>query len=499
MFTTFGAEIVNAEAKLLFMFRNTIALLFLLIFTSAFPQTYNLIDTIGYCKGQVRCIALSPTSKYVAEANSSNYNITIWEADSNKVYKTLNGHKGLINSVAYSADGQRLLSSSADGTVTLWDIKTEKNIRTFGDGKSAIRFAYFGKDDKDIIYGGDNGKITKIHNYWAADAEANDIAGAAERILCGAFSPDLKQFAFASGTLLYIINLADNNRLKVIAGSSAPITQMVWDPNGKKIAVRCSSRMIDVWDIRSQEKKSLLAYSSYKSSTDSTQMVFSPDMQYLISGSIDPLPTVWDYDRMESKYNLFGHTDQVKALAISKDGKIVATGSNDATIRLWYMADAVVLTEDNKKKIEEAKKRRPVDNIDTAANTTTPSNISLSANNIPVLLNDRKINPAKTVNVNSKRVTFYVWDDDQIDGDIVSLNLNGKWILQRYKLVKQKKPITVTLNENGNNYLLLYAHNEGEVSPNTAGVSIFDGYKETKLMLKSDLKSCDAVRMVVKQ
>ena len=40
---------------------------------------------------------------------------------------------------------------------------------------------------------------------------------------------------------------------------------------------------------------------------------------------------------------LTGHTSVVTACAISPDGQVLATGSNDTTIRLWDMADGRLL------------------------------------------------------------------------------------------------------------------------------------------------------------
>ena len=215
-------------------------------------------------------------------------------------------------------------------------------------------------------------------------------------------------------------------------------------------------------------------------------------------GSMDNSPQMWDMDDYKLLYQLKGHNGPVPDIDFSRDGRLVASASRDSTIRIWYLAEAVLIAEENKKFANDSltKARRLKKGL-TDSNQLE-SELTYTNGSIPLTLNGRKVNASHPVEVHSKNISLYVWDDDQVDGDIISLNFNGQWVLNAYKLTKKKKVVNVTLNENGNNFLLLYAHNEGDTPPNTAGVSIYDGVKETRLIMKSDLKTCDAVRLKLK-
>ena len=464
-------------------------------------QSYNIIDTVGPYKSALHLVRFSPNSKYVAGSGEDN-NIVIWNADSNKVYKTLKGHKGRINSMAYSNDGSYLATASSDGTVILWDIVKAKPLKTFspngiapGKGKK-INFVCFGKDDKELLFGGDDNSVTKIRNPFTT-ANSSKVAGTPEAVITGVCSPDRKFLGFSSGGLIYILNIGSND-LKVIAGTSDAVTSLAFRPDNKIIAAKCKDRNIEFWDLHSTSNKVKSIKPEYDNkSPDYSQIQYSLDGKYLCTGSIDNMPQMWDMDDYKLVYTLKGHEGPVPSIDFSRDGRLIATASHDATIKIWYLEEAVLFEEANKKfNSDSARAKRVKKGYNDSTNLE--SQLTYSGGNLPLTLNGRKITASHPVEVASKTVSLYVWDDDVVDGDIISLNFNGNWVLSNYKLTKKKRVVNITLDEKGNNFLLLYAHNEGDTPPNTAGISIYDGYKETRLIMKSDLKSCDAIRLKLK-
>jgi WD40 repeat protein len=64
-------------------------------------------------------------------------------------------------------------------------------------------------------------------------------------------------------------------------------------------------------------------------------VAFSPDGKYLASGSNDMMVKLWSVESQKELTTLLGHKDSVFSVAFSPDGKYLASGSDDNTVKLW--------------------------------------------------------------------------------------------------------------------------------------------------------------------
>ena len=111
-------------------------------------------------------------------------------------------------------------------------------------------------------------------------------------------------------------------------------------------------------------------------------------------------------------------------------------------------------------------------------------------------LRNRKTAIVETVRIKNSKVIIKIWDNDKVDGDIISLNFNGHWILQNYRVTKHVKVLMFDLPE-ASNELILYAENLGTMPPNTAAISIWNGKEEIRsLTLNSDESLSQGVRIL---
>ncbi|MCD4793977.1 MAG: hypothetical protein K8R54_12135 [Bacteroidales bacterium] len=105
----------------------------------------------------------------------------------------------------------------------------------------------------------------------------------------------------------------------------------------------------------------------------------------------------------------------------------------------------------------------------------------------------KPVNYIKTITVNSRYLTISAYDHRLVDGDIVSLILNGETILSGHTLTAGKKRISVELKEDQENVILLYAHNTGYSGPNTVALLIEGGGTRNQIVLESTMQSCEGL------
>lgn len=99
------------------------------------------------------------------------------------------------------------------------------------------------------------------------------------------------------------------------------------------------------------------------------------------------------------------------------------------------------------------------------------------------------------VEITSRITNIKAWDHGKIDGDIVSIIANGTVIVDEQLLDGPGNPISVDYDfgYNGYNYITLYAHNLGDIPPNTCTISI----NGTEYVLEANLKANGSVDVVV--
>jgi WD40 repeat protein len=66
-------------------------------------------------------------------------------------------------------------------------------------------------------------------------------------------------------------------------------------------------------------------------------VAFSPDGRYLASGSQDKTVKLWSIESQKEVTTLEGHSNYVYSVAFSPDGKYLASDSRDNTVKLWSM------------------------------------------------------------------------------------------------------------------------------------------------------------------
>lgn len=110
----------------------------------------------------------------------------------------------------------------------------------------------------------------------------------------------------------------------------------------------------------------------------------------------------------------------------------------------------------------------------------------------------RNMKDVKTISVKNRKITVDLYDDGDVDNDIVSLYYNGVSVVSKKSLSTNPVSLTLNIEPGKTNELVLFAENLGNIPPNTALMIINDGTVRHEIRLSADLKNNAEVRFELK-
>ncbi|HSF46509.1 MAG TPA: hypothetical protein VLA58_10890 [Chitinophagaceae bacterium] len=128
-------------------------------------------------------------------------------------------------------------------------------------------------------------------------------------------------------------------------------------------------------------------------------------------------------------------------------------------------------------------------NLPSIEKPKAPSTISTGISRI----DKRNKEIIKTIEVDSRSFRVDLYDNGQIDGDTISLYLNGKLMVSRQRLSTEPVTLKIMMTEDDNE-LIMYAENLGSIPPNTALMVVTVGDKRFEVNISSSEKTNGAVR-----
>ena len=110
-------------------------------------------------------------------------------------------------------------------------------------------------------------------------------------------------------------------------------------------------------------------------------------------------------------------------------------------------------------------------------------------------LNKRKVETLQTVLFSADSIILNLYDNGQVDGDTVTVLLNGRPIISRQGLTAMAISKTIYSSDlkEDTMQLLMYAENLGSIPPNTGLLVIVDGETRNEVRFSSDLQKNSAV------
>ena len=300
--------------------------------------------------------------------------INIWDVTTGTAIAALRGHEGPVLSLAYSPDGKRLASGSADKTIRLWELAIGKRQwRVLRGHEKPVEWLSYSPDGQRICsLDGESGRLwdathgpgrrrprrpcAEFHRAlpagWSAARHRpgspglpvrRDHGPAARR--AGEPRPSdpsaWRSARTASGsrptastrTHIRLWDGVTGREVAVLRGHTVGPGVLAFSPDGSRLASGSPypDNSVRLWDAATG--RPIAALHGHTNTVRS--VAFSPDGQRLVSGSLDQTARLWDGVNGQPVATLRGHTDRLWDAIFSPDGRRVVTASADRTLRLW--------------------------------------------------------------------------------------------------------------------------------------------------------------------
>ncbi len=248
----------------------------------------------------------------------------------------LRGHRGQINGAAFSPDGQRVATTSEDGTVTIWSINGGRLVNLVGH-RGAVSSVAFSPDGRQLVTASADGTV----RVWSASGrELIALRGHQERVDSATFSPNGQLIVSAAHDRTARVWQREGGELATLHGHRDQVHSAVFSPDSKLILTASADRTARLWHIDGTEVAALVGHDdAIKSAT------FSPDGKLIVTASNDGSARIWEV-RGQQQTVLSGHTGKLRAATFSPDNQLVVTASADRTARIWNVAsgEAIILS-----------------------------------------------------------------------------------------------------------------------------------------------------------
>ncbi len=251
-----------------------------------------------------------------------------------------------MENLAFSRDGQLMVTKSSSGTVQVWDMQARQPLYSFQGNSGGYGLPAISPDGQWIAFATDHDQYQVI-NLPDNKVLANLSGFGTSNPL---FSPDGRQLALGlSDGSVRIWDAASGQIVNGLGGPRGRITGIAFSSDGDRLAAAASTGDVWLWDLATG--KALLEITIFLSEEPVfpdpyhriTCVAFSPDGQTLAAGAADGQIRLIDAATGEILASLDGHGGAVTGVAFKPNGGVLLSTDTYSTLKIWDVATRKLL------------------------------------------------------------------------------------------------------------------------------------------------------------
>lgn len=263
----------------------------------------------------------------------TDHTVQMWDVATGQRIHTLVKHRETPWALCFTPDGQTLATSGANGVVHVWEVATGRLLQSLQADSAAIPALAFTPDGQTLATGDVNGLIC----VWRLD----DAPLLRPHFILRGHTEEVHALAFertgtvlASGSHDFTVRLWDIIRGVLrheLRGHTQTIRSLAMSNDGRTLASGGFDTFVALWDIQQGQPLRKLLDLEFASAA----LAFSPDGQVVAAAGHSQSIGLWQVNSGQRLDLLNVHECAPVAIAFTPDGKSLASGSTDGIVRLW--------------------------------------------------------------------------------------------------------------------------------------------------------------------